>query len=119
MAFKDSQSKMPLPVDQLSFDLGLKNDLPPGELRFLGGGGCWITLCSLEYLQFPMPDHRAFSMTELGHLVRITWIYTAVMNEIIMETRMKSSEGFSRMVMVAYFEQCLYVRTILTSIARV
>ncbi|CAE6464979.1 unnamed protein product [Rhizoctonia solani] len=64
MTFKDSQLKVRLPVDEASFEFGLKGDSAP------------------EYLQFPMAQAKISSTGEFGHLIRVTWIYTTVMNQI-------------------------------------
>ncbi|KAF8677665.1 Fungal specific transcription factor domain [Rhizoctonia solani] len=64
MTFKDSQLKVRLPVDDASFEFGLRGDNPP------------------EYLQFPMAQTKISSTGELGHLVRVTWIYSTVMSQI-------------------------------------
>ncbi|CAE6412959.1 unnamed protein product [Rhizoctonia solani] len=64
MTFKDSQLKVRLPVDEASFEFGLRNEGPP------------------EYLQFPMAQTKLSQTGEFGHLVRVTWIYTTVMSQI-------------------------------------
>ncbi|CAE6402195.1 unnamed protein product [Rhizoctonia solani] len=64
MTFKDSQLKVRLPVDEASFEFGLRGDNPP------------------EYLQFPIGQTKISSAGELGHLVRVTWIYSTVMSQI-------------------------------------
>ncbi|KAH7335180.1 fungal-specific transcription factor domain-containing protein [Rhizoctonia solani] len=64
MTFKDSQLKVRLPVDEASFEFGLRNEGPP------------------EYLQFPMAQAKLSLTGEFGHLVRVTWIYATVMSQI-------------------------------------
>ncbi|CAE6382396.1 unnamed protein product [Rhizoctonia solani] len=64
MTFKDSQLKVRLPVDEASFEFGLRGENAP------------------EYLQFPMSQTKTSSTGELGHLVRVTWIYSTVMSQI-------------------------------------
>ncbi|KAG8748376.1 hypothetical protein FRC10_005923 [Ceratobasidium sp. 414] len=92
MTFKDSQLKVRLPIDEASFELGIQKDSPP------------------EYLQFPTTPQVSHT-AELGHLVRVTWIYTTVMNQI-METNKKgrpSGPGDSVTAdTIAYSEQRLH-----------
>ncbi|QRV74156.1 Fungal specific transcription factor domain [Ceratobasidium sp. AG-Ba] len=91
MTFKDSQLKVRLPIDEATFELGFQKDMPP------------------EFLHFPMPPTIS-ATAELGHLVRVTWIYSTVMNQI-METNKKGrppGPGDSVTVdTIAYSEQCL------------
>ncbi|KAF8605952.1 hypothetical protein BDV93DRAFT_521291 [Ceratobasidium sp. AG-I] len=94
MTFKDSQLKVRLPVDEASFELGLRKDSPA------------------EYLQFPMPHSQPPStMAELGHLVRVAWIYTTVMNQIMETNKKGRPPGPGDSVTadtIAYSEQCLH-----------
>lgn len=94
MTFKDSQLKVRLPVDEASFELGLRKDSPP------------------EYLQFPMPHTQvSSSMTEFGHLIRVTWIYTTVVNQIMETNKKGRPPGPGDPVTadtIAYSEQCLH-----------
>ncbi|KAG8727416.1 hypothetical protein FRC12_022518, partial [Ceratobasidium sp. 428] len=93
MTFKDSQLKVRLPVDEASFELGIQKELAP------------------EYLQFPIPMTPQVSNTaELGHLVRVTWIYTTVMNQIMETNKKGRPPGPGDSVTadtIAYSEQCL------------
>lgn len=53
------------------------------------------------------------SIAELGHLVRVTWIYTTVMNQIMETNKKGRPPGPGDSVTadtIAYSEQCLHVR---------
>ncbi|KAG9124016.1 hypothetical protein FRC07_013197 [Ceratobasidium sp. 392] len=92
MTFKDSQLKVRLPIDEASFELGIQKDLPP------------------EYLQFPITP-QVSNTAELGHLVRVTWIYTTVMNQIMETNKKGRPPGPGDSVTadtIAYSEQCLH-----------
>ncbi|KAG9093471.1 hypothetical protein FS749_014323 [Ceratobasidium sp. UAMH 11750] len=88
MTFKDSQLKVRLPIDEACFELGIQKESPP------------------EYLQFPMTPQISHT-AELGHLVRVTWIYTTVMNQIT-ETKKRGRPGDSATTdAIEYSQQCL------------
>ncbi|KAG9096837.1 hypothetical protein FRC06_008274 [Ceratobasidium sp. 370] len=92
MTFKDSQLKVRLPIDEASFELGIQKDAPP------------------EYLQFPMTPQISRT-AELGHLIRVTWIYTTVMNQVMETNKKGRPPGPGDSVTadtIAYSEQCLH-----------
>jgi hypothetical protein len=41
MTFKDSQLKVRLPMDEASFDFGIRKDTPPGKFLFLSWRSLW------------------------------------------------------------------------------
>lgn len=93
MTFKDSQLKVRLPVDEASFEFGLRGE------------------SSSEYLQFPMPQAKPSSTGEFGHLVRVTWIYTTVMNQIAELNKKGRPPGPGDSVTmdtINHSEQCLH-----------
>ncbi|CUA78063.1 Transcriptional activator protein acu-15 [Rhizoctonia solani] len=93
MTFKDSQLKVRLPVDEASFELGLRGESAP------------------EYLQFPMPQAKPSSTGEFGHFVRVTWIYTTVMNQITELNKKGRPPGPGDSVTmdtINHSEQCLH-----------
>ncbi|KAJ1306907.1 hypothetical protein OPQ81_007890 [Rhizoctonia solani] len=91
MTFKDSQLKIRLPIDEASFELGLRESTP-------------------EYLQFSMAQTKNSTTGEFGHLVRVTWIYTTVMNQITelnKKGRPPGPDDSVTMDTINHSEQCL------------
>ncbi|KAG8760403.1 hypothetical protein FRC11_000464 [Ceratobasidium sp. 423] len=100
MTFKDSQLKVRLPIDEASFEFGLRDEGAP------------------EYLQFPMSQTKISSTGEFGHLVRVTWIYTTVMNQITELNKKGRPPGPGDSVTmdtINHSEQCLHASHLIIS----